>query len=155
MHEALCGILSVIASEDVVAVKHGREVIRLKDFDVSTDLHAPMSGAANASEATSVENAPELLTDTGRLETRDVGEDRLIWPDVDALTLFFLLPATLEVVHPDLYLAEVLVRLAVLAHPKRGRFVVYRLPPEVFRPRDPDGVDQIDLGCCRLELPRV
>jgi DNA-binding transcriptional ArsR family regulator len=38
---------------------------------------------------------------------------------------------------------------------KHGRFVVYSLHPDVFRPGDDDHpVDHLDLGCCRLEIPR-
>jgi DNA-binding transcriptional ArsR family regulator len=32
---------------------------------------------------------------------------------------------------------------------KQGRFVVYRLHPDVFRPDS----EHLDLGCCRLEMP--
>jgi DNA-binding transcriptional ArsR family regulator len=47
--------------------------------------------------------------------------------------------------------------LSVLRHSgmvlttKRGRFIEYRLHPSVL----PDPDDQIDLGCCRLELPKT
>ncbi|HTU21466.1 MAG TPA: metalloregulator ArsR/SmtB family transcription factor [Gemmataceae bacterium] len=38
---------------------------------------------------------------------------------------------------------------------KQGRFVVYRLHPDVFHgPTDGDSSEHLDLGCCRLELPR-
>ena len=38
---------------------------------------------------------------------------------------------------------------------KHGRFVVYSLHPDVFRPGDDNHpVDHLDLGCCRLEIPR-
>ena len=38
---------------------------------------------------------------------------------------------------------------------KQGRFVVYSLHPDVFRPGDETHpVDHLDLGCCRLEIPR-
>jgi ArsR family transcriptional regulator len=38
---------------------------------------------------------------------------------------------------------------------RRGKFIVYSLHPDVFRP-DEDGraSDCLDLGCCRLELGR-
>jgi ArsR family transcriptional regulator, nickel/cobalt-responsive transcriptional repressor len=56
-------------------------------------------------------------------------------------------------------LANVSHHLRVLRHAglvtddKQGKFVVYTLNPEVFRPRGPGhDVDAIDLGCCRLEL---
>ena len=36
-----------------------------------------------------------------------------------------------------------------------GRFIVYRLPAEVFtRPQKSTGLDYLDLGCCRLEMPK-
>jgi DNA-binding transcriptional ArsR family regulator len=34
---------------------------------------------------------------------------------------------------------------------KQGRFMVYSLPPQVFKPEE--GGEHIDLGCCRLEMP--
>jgi ArsR family transcriptional regulator len=38
---------------------------------------------------------------------------------------------------------------------KQGRFVIYRLHPDVFRPAEsPHDTDHIDLGCCRLEIPK-
>jgi DNA-binding transcriptional ArsR family regulator len=38
---------------------------------------------------------------------------------------------------------------------KQGRFVVYRLHPDVYQPTDGAGAtDHLDLGCCRLELPK-
>lgn len=35
---------------------------------------------------------------------------------------------------------------------KQGRFVIYRLHPNVFDPESPHS-PQLDLGCCRLQLP--
>lgn len=36
---------------------------------------------------------------------------------------------------------------------KHGKFVVYSLDPDIFRPRDSgQPADVLDLGCCRLEL---
>ena len=36
---------------------------------------------------------------------------------------------------------------------KHGKFVVYSLHPDVFRPAEPGGApDRLDLGCCLLEL---
>lgn len=36
-----------------------------------------------------------------------------------------------------------------------GRFIVYRLPTEVFqRPKKATSLDYLDLGCCRLEMPK-
>ena len=39
---------------------------------------------------------------------------------------------------------------------KQGRFVVYRLHPDVFHgpTTDKDSTEHLDLGCCRLELPK-
>jgi DNA-binding transcriptional ArsR family regulator len=45
--------------------------------------------------------------------------------------------------------------LSVLRHAglvldeRQGRYVVYRLHPDVFRP----DAEHLDLGCCRLEMP--
>jgi ArsR family transcriptional regulator len=36
---------------------------------------------------------------------------------------------------------------------KQGRFVVYRLHPDVFHPSAPPA-EHLDLGCCRLEIPK-
>jgi ArsR family transcriptional regulator len=56
-------------------------------------------------------------------------------------------------------LANVSHHLGVLRHAglvqdeKDGKFVVYRLHPEVFRPKESGtNTDMFDLGCCRLEL---
>jgi ArsR family transcriptional regulator, nickel/cobalt-responsive transcriptional repressor len=39
---------------------------------------------------------------------------------------------------------------------KHGRFVVYRLNPTVYRPTDSvAATEHLDLGCCRLEIPKV
>ena len=36
---------------------------------------------------------------------------------------------------------------------KQGKFVVYSLHPDIFRPKEPgQSADVLDLGCCRLEL---
>jgi ArsR family transcriptional regulator len=52
--------------------------------------------------------------------------------------------------------------LSVLRHAnlvqdeKQGRFVVYRLHPEVFhREGDACSSEHLDLGCCRLEIPKT
>jgi ArsR family transcriptional regulator, nickel/cobalt-responsive transcriptional repressor len=38
---------------------------------------------------------------------------------------------------------------------KQGRFVVYSLHPDVFHPEgDAAGAEHLDLGCCRLEIPK-
>jgi len=56
-------------------------------------------------------------------------------------------------------MANVSHHLRVLAHAglvldeKHGKFVSYRLHPELYKPGDTAaGSDTIDLGCCRLEL---
>jgi DNA-binding transcriptional ArsR family regulator len=37
---------------------------------------------------------------------------------------------------------------------KQGRFVVYRLNPDFYRPADSKtGVEYLNLGCCRIEIP--
>jgi ArsR family transcriptional regulator len=50
----------------------------------------------------------------------------------------------------------VLRQAGVVLDEKQGRFVVYRLNPEVFQgtsgTRDQDS---LDFGCCRLELPKT
>jgi DNA-binding transcriptional ArsR family regulator len=38
---------------------------------------------------------------------------------------------------------------------RRGRFVIYQLHPDVYQPGgEGEASDYINLGCCRLELPR-
>jgi ArsR family transcriptional regulator, nickel/cobalt-responsive transcriptional repressor len=56
-------------------------------------------------------------------------------------------------------IANVSHHLGVLRHAglvrdeKQGKFVVYSLHPDCFRPKAPGHpADVIDLGCCRLEL---
>lgn len=56
-------------------------------------------------------------------------------------------------------MANVSHHLRVMAHAglvldeKQGKFVHYRLHPDLFKPGESaDGSDSIDLGCCRLEL---
>ena len=51
--------------------------------------------------------------------------------------------------------------LAVLRHAglvrneKQGRFVIYKLRPDVYQPAsDCCATEYLDLGCCRLEIPR-
>jgi ArsR family transcriptional regulator len=43
---------------------------------------------------------------------------------------------------------QILKHQGIVAREKNGRFVVYRLHPDVFA--EPDC---LDLGCCKLELP--
>jgi ArsR family transcriptional regulator len=48
---------------------------------------------------------------------------------------------------------QILKREGIVETEKRGRFVVYRLHPDVFEQARSTG-DCLDLGCCRLELPK-
>jgi ArsR family transcriptional regulator len=48
---------------------------------------------------------------------------------------------------------QILKRERLVETEKRGRFVVYRLHPDVFEATRAAG-DCLDLGCCRLELPK-
>jgi ArsR family transcriptional regulator, nickel/cobalt-responsive transcriptional repressor len=56
-------------------------------------------------------------------------------------------------------LANISHHLGVLRHAglvqdeKQGKFVVYSLAPEIYRrQKKGQGLDMLDLGCCRLEL---
>jgi ArsR family transcriptional regulator len=47
----------------------------------------------------------------------------------------------------------VLRNAGLVVDQKQGKFVIYSLHPEVFRPSpDDQGADSLDLGCCRFEL---
>jgi len=48
---------------------------------------------------------------------------------------------------------QILRRGGIVATEKRGRFVIYKLAALVFAATS-DPTEHIDLGCCRLELPR-
>jgi ArsR family transcriptional regulator len=48
---------------------------------------------------------------------------------------------------------QILKRERIVETEKQGRFVVYRLHPEVFEATR-SANDCLDLGCCRLELPK-
>ena len=48
---------------------------------------------------------------------------------------------------------QILKRERIVETEKQGRFVVYRLHPEVFAATRASG-DCLDLGCCKLELPK-
>jgi DNA-binding transcriptional ArsR family regulator len=48
---------------------------------------------------------------------------------------------------------QILKREAIVETEKQGRFVVYRLHPEVFA-ASRSSSDCLDLGCCKLELPK-
>ena len=58
-------------------------------------------------------------------------------------------------------IANVSHHLGVLRHAglvrneKQGRFVLYSLAPQFFRPEGENGAaDHLDLGCCRIEMPK-
>src|SRR5688572_2727445 len=48
---------------------------------------------------------------------------------------------------------QVLKREEIVETHKQGRFVVYRLHPDVFEATRA-AADCLDLGCCKLELPK-
>ena len=48
---------------------------------------------------------------------------------------------------------QILKREQLVQTQKQGRFVVYRLHPEVFEATRTTA-DCLDLGCCKLELPK-
>jgi len=48
---------------------------------------------------------------------------------------------------------QILKRERIVETEKQGRFVVYRLHPEVFATTR-SSPDCLDLGCCKLELPK-
>ena len=48
---------------------------------------------------------------------------------------------------------QILKREAIVETEKHGRFVVYRLHPDVFEATRASS-DCLDLGCCKLELPK-
>jgi DNA-binding transcriptional ArsR family regulator len=37
---------------------------------------------------------------------------------------------------------------------KQGRFVIYSLHPDIFQPAGDAANDHLNLGCCRLEIPK-
>ena len=62
----------------------------------------------------------------------------------------------------DAEIVNVSHHLGVLRHAglvqdeKQGRFVVYRLHPDVFhRSGGAENAEHLDFGCCRLELPKT
>ncbi len=58
-----------------------------------------------------------------------------------------------EVVNVSHHLG-VLRHAGVVLDEKQGRFVVYRLHPDVFHPAGgAPAAEHLDLGCCRLEIP--
>ena len=49
----------------------------------------------------------------------------------------------------------VLRQAEIVIDERQGRFIVYRLDPRVYQPEEPgEENDHLDLGCCRLEIPR-
>jgi ArsR family transcriptional regulator len=59
-----------------------------------------------------------------------------------------------EVVNVSHHLG-VLRHAGLVLDEKQGRFVVYRLHPDIFRPaRGAASPEHLDLGCCRLEIPK-
>jgi len=48
---------------------------------------------------------------------------------------------------------QILKREDIVETKKQGRFVVYRLHPDVFAATR-SSTDCLDLGCCKLELPK-
>ena len=48
---------------------------------------------------------------------------------------------------------QILKREAIVETEKQGRFVLYRLHPDVFEATRSSS-DCLDLGCCKLELPK-
>jgi len=48
---------------------------------------------------------------------------------------------------------QILKREEIVETQKQGRFVVYRLHPDVFAATRASA-DCLDLGCCKLELPK-
>ena len=49
---------------------------------------------------------------------------------------------------------NVLRQAQLLERKKQGRFVLYSLPPGVFQDDDSGEVGYVNLGCCRLEIPK-
>ncbi len=50
---------------------------------------------------------------------------------------------------------SVLRQAGLVEDERQGRFVVYRLHPDVYRPAcNTETKEHLDLGCCRLEVPR-
>jgi DNA-binding transcriptional ArsR family regulator len=48
----------------------------------------------------------------------------------------------------------VLRQAGLVQDEKQGRFVIYRLHPDVYQPEGNGDTEHLDLGCCRLEIPR-
>jgi ArsR family transcriptional regulator len=58
-----------------------------------------------------------------------------------------------EVVNVSHHLGILRTAGLVLDH-KQGRYVVYQLHPDVFDAKGGARKDHLDLGCCRLEMPK-
>jgi ArsR family transcriptional regulator len=48
---------------------------------------------------------------------------------------------------------QILLRERIVQRERHGRFIIYALHPDVCS-ATPEANDHIDLGCCRLELPK-
>jgi len=49
----------------------------------------------------------------------------------------------------------ILRNAGLLQSERKGRFIEYRLSEGVFEPRsDAQGSEHLNLGCCRLEIPK-
>jgi ArsR family transcriptional regulator, nickel/cobalt-responsive transcriptional repressor len=98
-----------------------------------------------------------------RLQSSDCARSLRALADADRLKLVQCLqerPHTVTELADRLEtnIARVSHHLAVLRHAglvrdeKQGKFVVYSLEPNIFRPSDGKSLEVVDLGCCRLEL---
>ena len=56
----------------------------------------------------------------------------------------------IEIVNVSHHLG-VLRHAGLVLDERQGRFIIYRLHPDIFRPGDP--ASAFDFGCCRLEMP--
>jgi DNA-binding transcriptional ArsR family regulator len=60
-----------------------------------------------------------------------------------------------SVVNASHHLA-VLRNAAIVTSERQGRFMIYSLRSSVFQPpRDSSATEHLDLGCCRIEMPRA
>jgi hypothetical protein len=49
----------------------------------------------------------------------------------------------------------VLRHAGLVRNEKQGRFVLYSLAPQFFKPEgSADEIEHLDLGCCRIEMPK-
>jgi ArsR family transcriptional regulator, nickel/cobalt-responsive transcriptional repressor len=58
-----------------------------------------------------------------------------------------------EVVNVSHHLG-VLRQAGLVLDQRQGRFIVYRLHPDVFHPSSKGQKEHLDFGCCRLEIPK-